>query len=103
MRKARVQAEEFPAFRPASPCGRHFFGTLSETKPVPEDHRAPRHCLLPGIRPAALPDRYRPASLRSRRLRMISYPIAPSSVAVIMISASALIVGVIPVRTLEKT
>ncbi len=54
MRKARVQAEEFPAFRPSSPCGRHFFGTLSETKPVPEDHPAPRHCLLSGIRPVAI-------------------------------------------------
>lgn len=68
--------------------------------------RAPKDDPVPGqgpLCPAARPGRYRPASLRSRRLRMISYPTAPRSVAVIMISASALIVGVIPVRTLEKT
>ena len=72
--------------------------SASQKKAGAGKHPAPVTVLRAQCRPAAARCRYFPSSLRSRRLRLISYPIAPSRVTVIRISASALIVGVMPLR-----
>jgi hypothetical protein len=43
MRKARAQAEEFPALRSGSPCGRHVFSTLPNPPGLPLCRQNPAH------------------------------------------------------------